>query len=94
MGNFSTFCKEEKELTEKEIGEVIVIPFFLIAYDFCDKSYIYVINLIWQRKCKEFFCGWERSGGRANIMGMVISAVFVFKMCNFGGMRIGPMNCF
>lgn len=44
MGNFSTFCREEKKLTEKEIGEVIVISFFLIVYDFCDKSYIDMID--------------------------------------------------
>jgi len=48
MGNLYTFCREEKKLTEKEIGEVIVINFFLVAYEFCDKSYIYIIDLLWQ----------------------------------------------
>lgn len=56
MGNFSTFCREEKKVTEKEIGEVIVTRFFLVAYDFCDKSYIYIIDLLWQEDvCKEYF---------------------------------------
>lgn len=48
MGNFYAFCREEKKLTEKEIGEVIVIRFFLVAYEFCDTSYIYIIDLLWQ----------------------------------------------
>lgn len=30
---------------------------------------------------REKACG--RSGGRADIIGMVISAAFLFKMCNF-----------
>lgn len=60
MGNFSTFCREEKKLTEKEIGEVIVIHFFLVACDFCDKSSIYIIDLLWQGTlCKESFGSGE-----------------------------------
>lgn len=55
MGNFSTFCREEKKLTEKEIGEVIAIHLFLLVYDFCDKSYIYKINLLLQENvCKAY----------------------------------------
>lgn len=63
MGNFSTFCREEKKLTEKEIGEVIVIHFFLVAYDFCDNSYIYIIDSLWQGTvCKESFGSGESLG--------------------------------
>lgn len=55
MGNFSTFCREEKKPTEEENGEVIVIHFFLLACDFCDKSYVCIIDLLWQENvCKEY----------------------------------------
>lgn len=30
MGNFPTFCRVEKKLTEKEIEEVIVILFLIV----------------------------------------------------------------
>lgn len=33
-------------------------------------------------------------GGRADIIVMVISAAFLFKMCNFDGVCTGPVNCF
>lgn len=44
MGNFSTFCREEKKLTASEIGEVIVIHFLLVVCDFCNASYISIVN--------------------------------------------------
>lgn len=52
MGNFPTFCRVEEKLTEKETEEVIVILFFLVASDFCDESYICIIDL----ECQEIDC--------------------------------------
>lgn len=60
MGNFSTFCREEKKVTEKEIGEVIVIHFFVVANDFCDESYVCIFNLLWKENVKNLF-GWEKA---------------------------------
>lgn len=36
----------------------------------------------------------EDQGEELTSQGMVISAAFWFKMCNFGGVWIGPINCF
>lgn len=33
-------------------------------------------------------------GEELTSLGMVISAAFLFKMCNFGGLSPGPINCF
>ena len=41
----------------------------------------------WEKAC-------ERSGERVDIIGMVVSAAFLFKMCNFGAVHTGPVNCF